>query len=304
MENTEQQITPKNTHASFQSPSEHTAPPRKKFPLIPILLGAFLFLLLGCGGYVLFAKKTRPIGKAIAQVSPTAFQPSPKTDPTANWKIYRNSKYGYILKYPSNFFVEESHDPMGDIDTTEISNIETKKFNSGVKDPDDSDVFLMFITNPWQGNRTLEDAYRDYPLSRSTYTVGEESGFIANGKKTVVVNKNGKEYVFNIRSLNTQSKLFDQILSTFKFTDQTTNPTAPPGCYYKVCNYMCPKNQPNCCDNVTSELICPSTTPSSYSCPATETLSCKPTGDVVSEMCVGDYLAWIQKNCPEVTITR
>ena len=40
-------------------------------------------------------------------VSPSTVTPTPTSDLTANWKTYTNTEYGYSIKYPPNWIYEE-----------------------------------------------------------------------------------------------------------------------------------------------------------------------------------------------------
>lgn len=88
-----------------------------KFILIFILVSSLL--AFGVGGYFLGQKekaktgiactqdaKICPDGSSVGRTGPNcSFSPcsaKPSTDPTANWKTYTNTKYGFSIKYPPN----------------------------------------------------------------------------------------------------------------------------------------------------------------------------------------------------------
>lgn len=73
----------------------------KKNPLPKIVLLVILGLLVA--GVLVYAgiaigKKQNP-----PEVIPQVVEPSPTPDPTANWKTYRNDKYGFEFKYPEDY---------------------------------------------------------------------------------------------------------------------------------------------------------------------------------------------------------
>lgn len=67
------------------------------------ILGIILFLFLLVGGYVLLNNESTNNLTSI-QVLPSRVPDQP-TDPTSGWKSYRNTKYGYEIKYPDNDYV-------------------------------------------------------------------------------------------------------------------------------------------------------------------------------------------------------
>ncbi|MCL5410066.1 MAG: hypothetical protein M1607_04375 [Patescibacteria group bacterium] len=145
-----------------------------------------------------------------------------QTTDISNWKTYTNEKYGYSFKYPNLFIVSVSTDPLGPVDTTEISNYKPEDFNSLKVNPDDKNVFLMFIRNPYGKDINLETAKKEYgypKVEMEDYFVGGVGGFRVVHGDTVVV-YNHKRFVFQLRNKESNyASYFDQILSTFKFTN-------------------------------------------------------------------------------------
>lgn len=50
-----------------------------------------------------------PVQTNVISTTPPTSQTMTGTDETANWKVYKNTKYGYSIKYPNNWFVETTY---------------------------------------------------------------------------------------------------------------------------------------------------------------------------------------------------
>ncbi|RJQ35918.1 hypothetical protein C4559_06180 [Candidatus Microgenomates bacterium] len=86
---------------------EKPTTPAKPKNILFILIGIFAIILtLLTGTYIFIAK----INKQPAKTAPIAAKPSPTPDSTANWKIYTNTAFGFSVKYPSALVVNE-HQP-------------------------------------------------------------------------------------------------------------------------------------------------------------------------------------------------
>ena len=99
-----------------------------KFWLLIILLA----LLIPTTGY--FLSKNQ----ATKQI--TTVQSSPTPDPTANWKTYANSKYGFSFKYPEGWKVHES--PIFQVSGHD-------SFNLAVEAPQGIDFVTIYKNRVW-----------------------------------------------------------------------------------------------------------------------------------------------------------
>jgi len=84
---------------SFSSPTPKFSPPLiATFVLFLVLVGAISFFL----GKFLSQPKSSPHPISQVSPSPSPSTPTPTPDPTANWKTYKNEKYGFEFRYPQN----------------------------------------------------------------------------------------------------------------------------------------------------------------------------------------------------------
>lgn len=136
------------------------------------------------------------------------------TDSTANWKTF-NSKKGYILKYPSQFFEEKR----------------VEGFFAFLENPQNKQNIAFYIDE--RGEKTISERREETSKSLDKATFSElgltgVNGFIVDGTvksefgkgtyvKGAYVDLNGKELIFGCEGQFCKSNLFNQILSTFRF---------------------------------------------------------------------------------------
>jgi hypothetical protein len=87
------------------------------------LIGFVLVAIFAVSLVALFASRTQKLPQTASQpqqpasqvLSPTVTTTVNQDDPTARWKVYKNDRYGYTIKYPPTFFMNEwdtSKDPL------------------------------------------------------------------------------------------------------------------------------------------------------------------------------------------------
>ncbi len=233
---------------AYTAPQPATPPPSPKpfFSTKIILLIMLLLILLGVGGtYFSLNSKPKPLpaGRQANPISPTSV-PTPTPDPTANWKTYTNTNYKYSFKYPSGYLLT-SDNP----DSVFLSSAENKiTFAAGSVEiplPDSNcDKSKNFNLG---GKKTL--------YSKCTSNT-DSSGIIAVG------GNNGDKYdnvpvlvIYNFKGIP-EENIFNQILSTFKFTEASPTPTCRP-------RPACLDATPRCLLPETSDMCRPSITPPS-----------------------------------------
>lgn len=182
---------------------------QKGFGLIAIIIGIVILLAVGTGvGYLVGKKPVEP-GVAPAPSQPKIAEivqeiPAVK-DETADWKIYRNEKYGFELKYPADF---EKYTE------TSVKVFFRQKSNPRV-------TFNVYV-NPYVGF----EGYAEYKSSKQVVVDGISSkiGFRKSNDNQLFIstwiNQGGngyKIYTFAYGDEQAIEKLFLSILSTFKF---------------------------------------------------------------------------------------
>lgn len=207
---------------------------------IPILLSILIVLLSSSTAYlgyqhILLTKQITELQKS--QSLPA---PSPIPDPTAGWKIYTNTKYGFSFKYPPTFFLSENTKYIQDAAIA----INDHDFEIPVFDNDTYGKLPFFMSVLEKNNQiSLQQASFINPIKNSftTQTFQETSLEVGNrpatmfsgdltpyfggqnGDKhwTVVLEDSNKIYEINYQNFVTNKfdyQTFTQILSTFQFT--------------------------------------------------------------------------------------
>lgn len=203
-------------------PSLTTVTPISKF------LAMLLFITLPFAGFYLgmqYGKISTTSTIYLAKNKGLAIQPpiSPTLSSIpSSWKTFTNTQFHYSFRYPEDYIVGTSHDPMGVYETT-ITNVASGDFASGKRNVEDKDVFNMVIVNPYSTDTTLSQIKETHKLQNvQPYTIDGEPAIIIPSPLvvSVIMAHNQKEYSFNLGSGNSIYKdYFYQILSTLKFTD-------------------------------------------------------------------------------------
>lgn len=191
--------------------------------LAPILI--VILIALAVGGYLVYQKQTRPASLPQPTTQPT-LSPDASSAPTgneetANWKSYTAMDNSYSFKYPDQWYLENPsavgglsffqvgatpiHSTSGRFgnETLIIIDYSVANFDhlkNNVKNPDNSPVYTETII---AGKRVLK------------------STRLESADILITPLENGKDRILNLR-VPDQSNLsiLDQILSSFKFTDQ------------------------------------------------------------------------------------
>ena len=201
--------------------------PRFSPPLIAtfvllVFIGAVAGFLLGKS---LSQPKTSP--PPISQFSPSPSPenpiptPTPTIDPTANWKTYVNNKYNYSIKYPEDWILQpDKQTPEEIVNFTKDLNsltIYSGSATPGVPpESTPSQVKSIVIAN----QNVIKEAYNNLFV-------------LLKFPENLPVNQISIRYKNGITSAEYED-LFDLILSTFKFLDETPTPTTDPTANWKI----------------------------------------------------------------------
>lgn len=212
---------------SLQSPQTVEIPPEKS-TLLPILIGLLLLTLVGIGGYFFVKNQTNQSIVVIPTVIPSI--PSVPTqvvlDEATNWKTYTNTKYGYSLKYPSDYNIESCHY------CTDLPKMEMIS------------IFYALATNNSQGYGfisiniiypSLEDIRKlnkitignnleAYTETKKSFEYESKYIYFLNGSNVISISYSGIGSSSNINVPLSSLKdyaIFNQILSTLRFDSLT-----------------------------------------------------------------------------------
>lgn len=191
-----------------------TTPVAKKFPLATIFISLILVLCLAIAGYF-YWQNTRLKSQLTTQPTPT---PVASTDPTANWKSYVHPTYKYEFKYPPTWSVVVSKNASANVffgltanPMTGVGGVEIREMGG---DPQK------------YHNLNGEDIENQQLITLPSGISGYKSQIVSSpkGNDFVFKNTDGLIYHIFISSAEPQDlEIFDQILSTFKFTTPTSS---------------------------------------------------------------------------------
>lgn len=262
------------------SPIQTPVRPQKTFPLLPILLSVLILFLLGSTIFLAYQNMQLQKQIALLQTAPTPTprpSESPPQDPTANWKTYTNSAYGYTLQYSDTWTLQNAAaHPSGQ--AIYITSPETQKIIDNNKkvtsQKDFVEIFPDININVYSSNDPAYNFLGDYiknspgnnhPNQSQTIT-DETLGNINFKAVTMQANPSYLAYLTmhnslyyqisfpNITSQSQMSTVERQTLATFKFIDQSSVPT--PTCRPRP---ACLDTNPRCLIPETSDMCPPAT---------------------------------------------
>lgn len=248
---------------------------RKSLPagrqgFIPIIIAIVVAVaVLTGGGYVAYkyiAPQFQPQVQPEQNTNQTENQTVEPSDPTASWKTYTNSQYGFEFKYPSKYDIKTYDHVRNGPDDAIISYILIGKFPNNLPTAL-VDYYQINVKGDIYSLEGLKNYFVDSRLASdiqpvvNTTLAGQsatEMKFYQNVGGGAYVDaigtvKNNTAYIvsaWNSQASNKNQQEFNQIISTFKFTssnwdiDDCISYGQLPNlidCYNKYCSKVSPK---------------------------------------------------------------
>lgn len=180
--------------------------------VIPVLLFILVILLVAVG-YLFYQNQSlkKELSKFLPTPTPTTQESSvPSNDSTSNWKTYINKQYNYSFQYPKTYIINE----IGSNSSTNLSVVNTCIANESniCNDPES----IGFVVKSQNFKPQLDDEYT-YIKIDNIKSIKSFSQYWGGDWINVYIPKD-KSYI-SVGTDKINEKVFDQILSKFKFLD-------------------------------------------------------------------------------------
>lgn len=199
---------------------------------IPMLVTLVVILIIvGAGGYFLYQKQSKTTETPQKQTSPAIPQSTPVIDQTANWKTYTNTQYSFSFKYPQELTLSESGGPIVGSKIKSLVDISLDRPNGS---SDNFPIIGLSVIDAQQSptdyiNTNICSPETCFPLQSGILPgsiLAQTANIVHYQNIGTFFNHNKLLFYFSIDSRvpNTPIpqqdayKMYNQILSTFKFT--------------------------------------------------------------------------------------
>lgn len=186
--------------------------------VLVVAIIASLGMVLGILGYALTKQKLVVQNPPVAQ----------KAGKTADWKTYKNEEYGYEIKYPKDWMLDE-----GRKEAVTINSPENEKFHKKIESGEVygegymRDIKIIYY-NSIPGDTFDEFVKRELIGSLNPVNFAGQNAYEAimghfGAYHSILIEKNNHLYIIQFGNREDKSKLTktdNQILSTFKFIEK------------------------------------------------------------------------------------
>lgn len=188
--------------------------------LAPVLIVILITLVVG--GYLLYQKQIAFVPQPVAQPSsspintPTSTNSSTNPAPTgtgetATWKTYVSQRYGWSIQYPQDWDVKS----FGQLAKNTVDFV---AFNPGKVSDEFSTINIIISNKTYQQELDLLPSNNE-PVKINFQLGTRAEAMNPDGSKYIVVlfNSSSGQVPIRITAKKEVEKIFDQMLSTFKF---------------------------------------------------------------------------------------
>jgi hypothetical protein len=210
--------------------------------ILPLIGITILLIVVACGAY--FWGKNQQ--KTTLPKAPVATTATPMPDLTTGWKTYTNSTYRYVIKYPPSWEVDNDQSrPEYFVVTDPTTKVESPHQAGLITSGNSIIISVQNVADNYTYQTLLDDnnpiLHPDEPVSPITFSKDitidgisgkqseDEEGFDGGSIRRYIIH-NGllftfiqKYHLFSLTEGRQQfpnsEKTFDQVISTFKFTD-------------------------------------------------------------------------------------
>lgn len=225
------EAVPKISNAPI-TPSPSDPVKKESNTLTIVSVAVFIILALGAVAYLYYQnQQLKGMLASYQNPTPTSSATALATaDPTANWKTYTNSLYKFSFTYPAELTYLYDQLSGGNL---LLQNFDGSKPRKELN----SDFQLVLVVSKDDGNTLSQLAKNAASKNTTNVKIGEADAVRGTSIQkyvdvpTVWFKDNGNLFTIQLSNPNsTNNKWFDQILSTFKFTEAmgTASPTAAP----------------------------------------------------------------------------
>jgi hypothetical protein len=205
--------------------------------VVPLLISIIAILIIGGGVYIYSNKKVENNTPVVVNSNLPA-QSNQTSTTTSDWKTYTNTTYGYSIKYPADWKINEDTSPRNISWSSPKTTAESvfiqvgvypglSDFPPGSTCPDQSGTGIKSNTiglvkiNNQEFCKYIENIFDGIPPFASTgiiyYPLTEKYSIwlslrVDGGKQT-------KDYYLSQSDITYESGILDQMVSTFKFTN-------------------------------------------------------------------------------------